>query len=314
MSWVSKVKHRVHEATATKGAQERPSAKQAATNRANQNEDEQAALQAARATADRLVGTRNKSPNIAMPARSEPGTRVLNSRFFDPYPRFYETSETTALPSRLNLRNEAIFGENRDIIDGARVLDIASHDGRWAFAALKQGARSVVGIEGRPELVEFANESLAQYGIESNRYRFIAADIFAELAEQRIEVDVVLCLGFMYHTLRWNELMTRIRQCKPKYLIIDTAVTDGHRARVQLKVEDVGEQRNAIVDEFTHGTAVVSGKPTVRALRTIVEAYGFELEKLSDWSALVRDNPEDAVESRDYARGYRVTARCRTVD
>jgi predicted nicotinamide N-methyase len=310
MSVLSKVKHRIHQATAPKRPPGRPPTKQAATERTEQHADHRAA----RAAADRLVGTRNSSPNIAMPARSEPGTRVLDSRFFDPYPRFYETSETTPFPSRLNLRNEAIFGENRDIIDGARVLDIASHDGRWAFAALKQGAKSVVGIEGRPELVEFANESLAQYGIESDRYRFIAGDIFVKLAEEPIEVDVVLCLGFMYHTLRWNELMTRIRQCKPKYLIIDTAVADGKRARVQLKVEDVSEQRNAIVDEFTHGTAVVSGKPTVRALRTIVEAYGYELERLSDWSALVRDNPQDAVESRDYARGYRVTARCRAVD
>ena len=307
MSLLSSVKHRIHRATAPTPAPGEPPGKQAETNRA-------ADERAARAAADRLVGTRNKSPNIAMPARSEPGTRVLGSRFFDPYPRFYETSETTPLPSRLNLRNEAIFGENLDIIDGARVLDIASHDGRWAFAALKQGARSVVGIEGRPELVESATESLAQYGIESDRYRFIAGDIFAKLAEEPIEVDVVLCLGFLYHTLRWNELMTRIRQCKPKYLIIDTAVTDGNRPRLQLKVEDVSEQRNAIVDEFTHGTAVVSGKPTMPGLRTIVEAYGYEVEGFSDWSSLVRDNPEDAVESRDYARGYRVTARCRAVD
>lgn len=310
MLLLSKVKHRVHLATAPEGAPREPRAKQAATDRPKQHDDELARREAV----DRLVGKRNNNPNISMPPRSETGTRVLRSRFFDPYPRFYQTSETTPLPSRLNLRNEAIFGENRDIIAGARVLDIASHDGRWAFAALKQGARSVVGIEGRSELVESANESLAYYGIEADRYRFVAGDIFTELAAEPIHVDVVLCLGFLYHTLRWNELMTRIRQCNPKYLIIDTAVAHGNQAGVVLKVEDVSAQRNAIVDEFTHGTAVLSGKPTVRALRTIVGAYGFELERLSDWSALVRDNPEDAWESRDYARGYRVTARCRAVD
>ena len=41
---------------------------------------------------------------------------------------------------------------------------------------------------------------------------------------------------------------------------------------------------------------------------------GFEVEQMSDWAALIRDNPDQAKESRDYARGYRVTARCRAVD
>ena len=56
--------------------------------------------------------------------------------FFDAYPRFYETSKTSASRGRLNLRYEAIFGENADVFRGARVLDIASHDGRWSLAAL----------------------------------------------------------------------------------------------------------------------------------------------------------------------------------
>lgn len=262
---------------------------------------------------DALVGTRNNMPNIARKARSAPGTRVLETRFFDDYPRFFETSETTPFPSRLNLRAEAIFGENRDIIEGARVLDIASHDGRWSFAALKHGAASVVGIEGRPELVQHAEEAMTEYGVEPSRYRFVAGDIFSTLAEEPVEVDTVLCLGFFYHTLRWNELLTRINQCRPKHLVIDTAVTGGKGPMVKLKVEDVSEQRNAITDEFTHGAAVVSGKPNVRALRTLVEAFGYELERLSDWTALVRDNPEGATKVRDYARGYRVTARFRAV-
>src|SRR6476661_8939613 len=80
---------------------------------------------------------------------SAPGSRTA-SMFFDKYPRFYETSQTTATRGRLNLRYEAIFAENRDIFAGAKVLDIASHDGRWSLAALECGAASVIGIEARP--------------------------------------------------------------------------------------------------------------------------------------------------------------------
>ena len=69
--------------------------------------------------------------------------------FFDAFPRFYETSQTGDPRERINLRYEAIFAHNADVFQGARVLDIASHDGRWSLAALRTGAAEVIGIEAR---------------------------------------------------------------------------------------------------------------------------------------------------------------------
>ncbi|MDP3969027.1 MAG: class I SAM-dependent methyltransferase [Nocardioides sp.] len=248
------------------------------------------------------------------PSTSAPGSRVVTAGFFDQYPRFYETSETFAYPSRLNLRHEAIFGENRDVFEGRRVLDIASHDGRWSFAALQAGAASVVGIEGRPELVDAANATFAHYDVSPERYRFIADDIYHALAEEPWEFDVVMCLGFLYHTLRYNELMARIRRCNPTHLIIDTEVATDDRALVHIRVEDIGPQRNAVADDFSHEGRVLSGRPSVKGLETIVGAYGFEVERYSDWAGLVRDNPENADEFKNYRRGRRVTLRCKAQD
>src|SRR5215469_18424573 len=90
--------------------------------------------------------------SVVSRADSVPGSRTA-SWFFERFPRFYLSSSTAATSARLNLRYEAIFGENRDIFAGASVLDLASHDGRWSLAALATGARSVIGIEARPELV-----------------------------------------------------------------------------------------------------------------------------------------------------------------
>lgn len=247
------------------------------------------------------------------PSTSAPGSRAIASPFFDQFPRFYETSQTYAYPSRLNLRHEAIFGENRDIFEGRRVLDIASHDGRWSFASLEAGAASVVGIEGRPELVDAANETFARYNVSPERYRFIADDIYHALAQESWEFDVVLCLGFLYHTLRYNELMARIRRCSPTYLIIDTEIAGDERPVVHLRVEDVVPQRNAVADEFSYSDSVLTGKPSVKGLETIVGAYGFRLERFSDWAGLTRDNPENADEFKNYLRGYRVTARCKAI-
>jgi hypothetical protein len=230
--------------------------------------------------------------------------------FFDEHPRFYETSETAAHRGRLNLRYEAIFAENRDIFAGARVLDIASHDGRWSLAALKTGAAQVVGIEARDELVRAARENLERYA-GAGRHRFVAGDVFEVLARERIEADVVLCLGYLYHTLRYNELMRRVREIGPRYVVIDTTVLPGRRGPVvRLLREPTGKQKNAVADAYSFGETTLVGWPSLPALELIVGAYGFAVERYSDWGSLLRDNPElqDVVD--DYAEARRVTARC----
>lgn len=268
-------------------------------------------LQRLRRSAERIVSARRQS-RTGEASSSDPGSRVVTAGFFDQYPRFYDTSETFAYPSRLNLRHEAIFGENTDIFEGRRVLDIASHDGRWSFAALQAGAASVVGIEGRPELVASAEETFAHYGVPPDRYRFVADDIYHALAQEPWTFDVVLCLGFLYHTLRYNELMALIRQCGPEYLIIDTEVATDPRAMIQIRTESVAPQRNAVADAYSCRGRVLSGKPTMAGLETILDAYGFGLERFSDWAGLTRDNPGNAHEYKNYTSGSRVTARCRS--
>ena len=52
--------------------------------------------------------------------------------FVDEHDRFRVTRRTAAAAARLNLRHEAMIAANRDILTGARVLDLASHDGRWS--------------------------------------------------------------------------------------------------------------------------------------------------------------------------------------
>ncbi|MGH3042768.1 MAG: class I SAM-dependent methyltransferase [Gaiellaceae bacterium] len=234
--------------------------------------------------------------------------------FFDAYPRFYETSETGAFSGRLSMRYEAIFGENEEIFRGARVIDIASHDGRWSFAALQTGAAEVVGIEARDELVAAARENLEHYGVDAGRYRFLTGDVFDLLGPATGDADVVLCLGYLYHTLRYNELLRRIRATNPRYLVIDTVVL---RKRVQpvvyLRLDRNERERNAIADPYSYGETTLVGWPSVPALELLVQAYGFAVERYSDWGSLLRDNPEQpGVE--DYAEGRRVTALCVAVD
>lgn len=231
--------------------------------------------------------------------------------FFDRYPRFYDTSETSPYRGRLNLRFEAIFGENRDIFEGAKVLDIASHDGRWSMAALECGAKSVIGIEARPDLVKNAEENLAHYGYGPDRCSFVTGDIFEVFANHDFDVDVVLCLGFLYHTLRYNELLHGIRKANPHHVIIDTVAESMMQGapKVDLHRDRVTREGSAVADQYSHGDAILVGGPNLKAIRMMMTAHGFKVERRSDWGGLLRDNPRLGGVG-DYAKQRRITVRC----
>jgi precorrin-6B methylase 2 len=251
-----------------------------------------------------------RPPHAPLETASPEGTRRSTS-FFDAYPLFYETSATSPARDRLNLRYEAIFGENRDIFEGARVLDIASHDGRWSLAALATGAAAVTGIEARPELVEHAQRNLAAYGYGPDRARFITGDVFDVFAREDFEFDVVLCLGFLYHTLRYTELFDGIARARPGHVVIDTWARSMMRKvpMVEIQQERVERQGNAVADSFTHGDTVLIGRPNLRAIRVMLRHYGYRVERLSDWAGLLRDNP--GMEGiKVYRERQRVTIRC----
>jgi Methyltransferase domain len=231
------------------------------------------------------------------------------SMFFERYPRFYETHKTGGSHIRLNLRYEAIISENSDIFPGARVLDIASHDGRWSFAALKAGAAKVVGIEVQDELVRAAHENLAHYGLEAERYRFVAGDIYSVLAEEAFDADVVLCLGFLYHTFRYSEIMRLIRSISPRYLLIDTIVVPGEQRPVFVLKTEVSR---STPDAFAYGGKMLVGRPSLPALEFMLDAYGFAVERYSDWGSLLRDN-QALEQAGGYSTGSRITARCVSV-
>jgi predicted RNA methylase len=76
--------------------------------------------------------------------------------FFDDHPRFAQTSKTGPSLHRLNARYTGLIHHHRHLIEGATVLDLASHDGRFSFAALSAGAARVIGVEVDGDLVDKA--------------------------------------------------------------------------------------------------------------------------------------------------------------
>ncbi len=225
--------------------------------------------------------------------------------FFDQYPRFYSSSVVGATPERLNERYRALISSNEQLIREKTILDLAAHDGRWSFAALKAGARHVTGIEVRSHLVESAIAAAREYGIGAERYQFIAGDVFDQIALlQTNSIDTVFCFGFFYHTPHHMLLLSKIARLNPKHLILDTAIDPSTTdCIVRLTKEGVDRDANSLVGQPGDPLYALVGTPSRNALETMLTSFGWSLSYY-DWHRAGIGNWRDL---RDYRDGSRVS-------
>lgn len=225
--------------------------------------------------------------------------------FFDAFPRFFVTSETASEPDRLNQRHRALIQPNVDIVRGRRVLDIASHDGRWSFAAHKAGAEYVLGIEARQHLVEMARDNMREYGVPENSVEFMQGDVLTEL--DRLECgsfDTVLCFGFLYHIIDHMVLLRKIARLKPMNLVIDTAITIHPGSIIRTKDEAVLHESAGAVGDPGNPARTVVGVPSRAALELMLRAAGFPAVHYYDWAQAGIKRWADL---KDYYLGTRVS-------
>jgi 16S rRNA G966 N2-methylase RsmD len=197
------------------------------------------------------------------------------ARFFRDFPRFVETSETGPWLDRLNARYLALIHANREVIEGAHVLDLASHDGRFSFAALRNGAARVVGIEHEPHLVGKANENMDYYDVPRDRYEFVLGDMFDRIPEIE-QCDVVFCFGILYHINDHMRLLQTIAELAPKSLIIDTNLSHIERAAIELRAPVAGNPPPV--------GAQLEGWPSKAGLDAMLSSFGWTFEYF-DWPA-----------------------------
>lgn len=227
----------------------------------------------------------------------------MESGFFDKYPLFYKTARASKVPERLNIRYKGLIEKNKDLLVNKKILDLASHDGRWSFAALEVGAHSVIGIEGREELVSDAYSNFKSYGIDPSKYRFYNGDISKVLNENYFDVDIIFCFGFLYHTSSHIPLFVSLKNLNPIYIIIDTKISLFPDCVVELILENSNIAGNAIEDLSTSNSKkTIVGKPSRLALYMLFKHFGYKVNEV-DWSNVIDE--QDCV--RDYKCGERIT-------
>jgi hypothetical protein len=222
--------------------------------------------------------------------------------FFDQYPRFYKTSETTPFRPRLDFRHHLIIEQNANLIKDKRIIDFASHDGRWTFAAIKAGASYVRGVEPRHMLVENANETFTHYGIQKRTYDFVAEDGYAELERlerENSKFDTAMVLGFLYHTARQYEVIYRLAKLGCENIIIDTEVIPN----VTEPIIRLGMERTDNMSQlFSPGKDVdLTGIPSVTAVHMMLRAAGYQPQMI------IAKRPFPSKHCADYRTGKRFT-------
>lgn len=188
--------------------------------------------------------------------------------------------------SRMNWRYHHIVEPIKDELDGATVLDLGSHDGRWPYAFAAAGA-TVTGIEGRSRLIaQFSRYPDAE---TKSRVSLIEGDFVAEMDRLLAEgqrFDVVTCLGVFYHTIQHYRILVQMVAFRPKVIVVDSAFHLSKRAVIQVKKDDTGRKENSIAQQEGQAWVPV-GRISRPALELMVDSLGYTVE----WNAW--DVPEE---------------------
>lgn len=178
---------------------------------------------------------------------------------------------------RLNKRHRLAVAPFAAQIDGARVLDLGAHDGRWSYAFAALGASRVVGVEPRPEVLA----GLAGFPDDAARGRVELVEgqslpALEQVLEDGERFDVVAVLGLFYHIMDHFRLLWLIRQIAPRLVIIDSEFSLARAPVIELVREKTDNPLNA-VPQVAGQTRALKGIPSFAAMEQMADALGFDL-------------------------------------
>lgn len=188
-------------------------------------------------------------------------------------------------------------------------LDLASHQGWFAYNMARMGFASVLGIDARQSHVEDSTLISNIYGMEQLQFR--RGNIHDQTTEELGAFDVVLMFGLLYHL---ENPVGALRVCRAlcrNLCVIETQVVPGMTGYVDYgSYQYVRPLKGSfgIIDEVddTHGPeASVTGiclVPSLEALMWLLKKVGFS-------EATILDPPKNAYEQLRHHKRVMVAAR-----
>ena len=196
---------------------------------------------------------------------------------------------------RLQFRWDLIIQPILPELKDSSVLDLASHDGRWAYAFADAGAGKVTAVEPRAALVA-AFDAFPDDAAKA-KVNFECAEAIAYLEHAGgagRTFDIVAILGFLYHTMEHTRLFRAVQKLHPKIIVVDSEFLMAKNSVIQITAERTDNPLNAVSD-FAGQEKTLVGTPSVRAMERFADMIGYDLI----WIAC----PEAAVNGcKDYYR------------
>ena len=123
----------------------------------------------------------------------------------------------------LNARLEVLLTQNQKFIKGKKILDVGSHMGTFAYAALQSGADFIHGIDSEKKMIALGKNLFQEIDVAKENYSMEVCDAlqYLESIEEK-SFDTVLCLGMLYYTTEPYRLLKLILRAAKETVIIDT--------------------------------------------------------------------------------------------
>ncbi len=218
--------------------------------------------------------------------------------FFDflaDHPRYTANAADIA---RLNQRRNFLIEPFRNEIKGARILDIAAHDGRWSYALAEAGAKEVHGIEPRTDLIaDYASFPATEYKSNVRLEEGDLYDALPALAARGETYDIVALFGIYYHIMDHFFVLRQIRKLKPRLIVIDSEFMKGEAPLIHMSKERVDKHLNAVA-QIEGQEVAIKGTPSCVAMERMAEALMYRVHWLP-WERLAEN---DRVGVSDYYR------------
>jgi tRNA (mo5U34)-methyltransferase len=210
--------------------------------------------------------------------------------------------------TRLRMLQECLEKDIGPDREGLSVLDLASHQGWFAYNMARSGFSQVLGIDARQSHVDDSCLISEIYDLE--HLKFQQGDVHHQNPEVLGQFDVVMMLGLLYHLENPVGALRVCRSLCRNLCVIETQIVPGMTGYVDYgSYEFVRPLKGSfgIIDETeeTHGPeASVTGVclvPSLDALMWLLRKVGFS-------QARVLQPPADAYEQLRYHKRVMVAA------
>lgn len=174
--------------------------------------------------------------------------------------------------------------------NGLSVIDIGCNTGFWSIKAKKVGARTVLGIDGKKELIEQAGFVRDTLKIDGVRFRHM--DVYDVSKDSVGQFDICLFLGVLYHLDDPILALQKMAEITKRIIVVDTTVVPFEALLLVMRYEDPSDPRMS-----TRGNMVFV--PTPITVEWMLEYVGFR--NIHQTPIKTKDLP------REYLNGRRIS-------